>query len=90
MSKKAVALSYEKGNVPKVIAKGEDEIAEKIIEYAEKLNIPIQKNELLVEALSHIELTKEIPPELYKAVAELLAFIYRMDEAKYRMKVASK
>jgi len=56
-----------------------------MIEVAEAEGIPIQKNEVLVEALMQIELTKEIPPQLYRAVAEILAFVYRLEKAKSRV-----
>lgn len=77
--KKAVALKYERGkdNAPRVIAKGKGYIGEKIIQIAKEHNIPIKEDPVLVEALSQIEINQEIPPELYKAVAEILAFIYR-------------
>ncbi|WP_029521747.1 FlhB-like flagellar biosynthesis protein [Persephonella sp. KM09-Lau-8] len=77
--KKAVALKYERGkdNAPKVIAKGKGHIGEKIIQIAKEHNIPIKEDPVLVEALSQIEINQEIPPELYKAVAEILAFVYR-------------
>ncbi len=77
--KKAVALKYERGKdkAPKVIAKGKGHIGEKIIQIAKEHNIPIKEDPVLVEALSQIEINQEIPPELYKAVAEILAFVYR-------------
>lgn len=77
--KKAVALKYERGkdNAPRVIAKGKGYIGEKIIQIAKEHNIPIKEDPVLAEALSQIEINQEIPPELYKAVAEILAFIYR-------------
>ena len=76
--KKAVALEYDeyKDNAPKIIASGKNEIAKNIIQIAQKNNIPIKKDEDLVEMLSQIELNKEIPTELYKAVAEIFSFIY--------------
>jgi len=80
----AVALSYARGDIPRVIAKGTGEIAKRIIATAQELGIPVQQNELLVEALARIELTGEIPPELYQAVAEVLAFVYRLDDAYKR------
>ncbi|EGW38133.1 flagellar biosynthesis protein FlhB [Desulfosporosinus sp. OT] len=61
-----------------------------MIEAAEAEGIPIQKNEVLVEALMQVELTKEIPPQLYRAVAEILAFIYRLDKTKLRATRSSK
>ena len=81
-SEKAAALKYDQTGAPRVVAKGRGEIARKMIQTAEAEGIPIQRNEALVEALIQIELTKEIPPQLYRAVAEILAFIYRLDRAK--------
>lgn len=79
---KATALIYDQAGAPRLVAKGVGEVARKIIEAAETEGIPIQKNAVLVEALMQVELTKEIPPQLYRAVAELLAFIYRLENAK--------
>ncbi len=77
--KKAVALKYDKQkqNAPKVTAKGEGETANNIIKLAKENDIPIQEDKELVEMLSKIELDKEIPPNLYKAVAEVFSFIYK-------------
>ncbi|WP_075363344.1 EscU/YscU/HrcU family type III secretion system export apparatus switch protein [Desulfosporosinus metallidurans] len=82
MREKAAALVYDQTGAPRIVAKGVGEVARTIIEVAEAEGIPIQKNELLVEALMQVELTKEIPPQLYRAVAEILAFVYRLDTAK--------
>jgi flagellar biosynthesis protein len=81
---KAAALVYDQMGAPRVVAKGVGEVARKMIEAAEAEGIPLQKNEVLVEALMQVELTKEIPPQLYRAVAEILAFIYRLEKAKSR------
>lgn len=80
-SPKAVALKYdqEKDGVPKVIAKGRGEIAEKIIEIARANNLPLYEDKNLVQILEALELETEIPPDLYRAVAEVLAFIYRLN-----------
>lgn len=77
---KAAALSYKQGkdSAPKVVAKGSGAMAEKILEIARKHNIPLKEDPQLVEVLSALDLNQEIPPELYKAVAEILAFVYRM------------
>lgn len=82
--KKAVALKYdkEKQNAPKVTAKGEGQIANNIIKLAKENDIPIQEDKELVEMLSKIELNKEIPPNLYKAVAEVFSFIYKYSKTK--------
>lgn len=81
MKKKAVALAYDQIGAPRVVAKGEGEVARKIIEIAESDGIPLQKDNLLVEALLQVELTKEIPMQLYQAVAEVLAFVYQLEKA---------
>lgn len=80
--KKAAALAYDSVGAPRVVAKGEGLLAKKIIALAQEQGIPVQNNDLLVEALMQIELSKEIPPELYQAVAEILAFIYKLDKLK--------
>lgn len=79
MKEKAVALAYDKIGAPRVVAAGKGEIARNLIKAAQAEGIPIQSDVGLVEALLRIEVGQEIPPELYKAVAELLAFIYKMD-----------
>ena len=80
MKEKAVALQYDKMSnaAPKVVAKGEGITAKKIIELATANEIPIQKDEDLVELLSKVELDREIPSEMYKAVAEVFAFLYKI------------
>ena len=74
----AVALHYDKSGAPRVVAKGRGGIGEKIIELAKAHDIPIEENEVLAGALSNVELGDEIPPELYKAVAEVLVFVLRL------------
>lgn len=78
--KKAAALRYEakKDAAPKVVAKGSGKIAERILQIAKEHNVPIKDDPQLVEVLSTLDLYQEIPPELYRAVAEILAFVYRM------------
>ena len=80
-SPKAVALKYDhqKNKAPRVIATGRGEIAEKIIEVAKAHNVPLYEDKNLVQLLEALELETEIPPELYRAVAEVLAFIYRLN-----------
>lgn len=79
MKEKAAALAYDQSGAPKVVAKGSGETARKIIEQALEHGIPIQKDEILVEALMKVDYGEEIPPQLYQVVAELLAFVYRLD-----------
>jgi len=75
---KAVALKYdmEKNNAPSVIAKGKGKTASNIIKLANEHDIPIKKDEDLIELLSKIDIDKEIPAGMYKAVAEIFSFIY--------------
>ncbi len=80
--KKAAALEYniEKDNAPKIIASGKGEIAKKILEKAKEENIKIEKDQDLAEILVQMEIGEEIPPELYEVIAEILAFIYELEE----------
>lgn len=80
--KQAVALSFdgESDNAPKVIAKGKGFIADELIKVALSHNIPIQEDANLVELLSQLEMNESIPEELYEVVAEIFAFIYRIDK----------
>jgi flagellar biosynthesis protein len=82
--KKAVALKYERGKdaAPKVAAKGRGSVADKILALARQNRIPIEQDSTLMEALYRLDINEEIPEELYKVVAELLAFIYRMNTLK--------
>jgi flagellar biosynthesis protein len=77
---KAAALKYERGvnAAPQVVAKGSGLIAEKIISLAMENGVPVHEDHNLIEILSTIDLYEEIPSELYKAVAEILAFVYKM------------
>jgi flagellar biosynthesis protein len=81
--KKAVALRYraEMAEAPKVVAKGKGFVAENILQRAKEHQIPIQEDPSLVEMLSKLDVNQQIPPELYQVVAEILAFVYRMDKA---------
>ncbi len=78
----AVALKYdrEKMNAPRVSAKGNNIMAEKIIEVAKQYNIPIMRNVPLAHSLNELEIGDEIPEELYEAVAEVLTWVYKMRE----------
>ncbi|BBI34459.1 EscU/YscU/HrcU family type III secretion system export apparatus switch protein [Cohnella abietis] len=78
---KAVALKYDpaQGSAPTLIAKGQGVIADEIMRRALEHGIPVQEDPSLVEVLSKLDLDQEIPPELYKLVAEVLSFVYRSD-----------
>ncbi len=85
---KAVAIIYDeaKSRAPKVIASGKGVLAEKIIETARAAGIHIQQDPNLVEMLAKVPIGDEIPVELYQTVAEVLAFVYQMNE-KFKAKV---
>jgi flagellar biosynthetic protein FlhB len=76
----AVALAYERGGggAPKVVAKGVDHLAARIRAAAEKHGIPLVANPPLARALYTVELDREIPPEHYEAVAEIIAYVWRL------------
>ena len=82
--KKAVALGYNRSqdNAPKVLASGAGEIANKIISLAKEHDIPIKEDPDLIEILSKVEVDQEIPPNLYKAVAEMFSFLYKITNKK--------
>ena len=82
--KKAVALRYDRQNfdAPIVSASGQGELARKILELAGEAGIPIQEDPDLVEVLSKVPVGDEIPVEIYQAVAEILAFVYRLNQEK--------
>ena len=72
----AVALHYDEVTAPRVVAKGTDEIAQKIFEIARRHQVPLQENKELVQLLSKVDLGEQIPEMLYLAVAEVIAFAY--------------
>ncbi len=77
----AVALKYDrkKARAPIVVAKGADHVAEKIKELARNHHVPVIENRPLAQSLyKHVEIGKEIPENLYRAVAEILAYVYRL------------
>ncbi|MCB0325359.1 MAG: EscU/YscU/HrcU family type III secretion system export apparatus switch protein [Bdellovibrionales bacterium] len=80
--KRAVALQYGEGDkAPKVVATGAGEIAKRILELAAENNVPIREDDSLVDILGKLDVGYEIPEETFRAVAEILAFLYRTDEA---------
>jgi flagellar biosynthesis protein len=81
----AVALTYmQDGRAPRVVAKGSGWLAEEIIRRAREANVYVHKSPELVSLLMQVDLDDRIPPALYVAVAELLAWLYRLEskEAK--------
>lgn len=81
--KKAAALTYEKGSeAPVITALGKGEIAKRIIETAKANNVPVFENSDLVDTLLQLDIGRQIPPELYGIVAEILVFISDVDRLK--------
>lgn len=82
--KKAVALKYDPiaSGAPKVTAKGAGELANRIIQKALENGVPVKEDPDLVEVLAGLDLEAEVPPEVFMAVAELLAFVYSMNKKK--------
>jgi flagellar biosynthesis protein len=76
----AVALAYESGDfAPRVLAKGRGAIAEHIISIAQQKGIFVHESKALVSLLMQVDLDAHIPPELYQAIAEILAWLYRLE-----------
>ena len=77
----AVALAYAPGEAaPKVIARGRGLIAEEIVRRAKEHGIYVHESPELVALLSQVDMDDHIPPQLYIAVAELLAWLYRVEQ----------
>ena len=77
----SVALSYDGSNAPKVVATGEGEIAAAIKARAEAAGVPVVEDPKLAFLLAQVPLGDEIPRALYRAVAEVLVFVMRMELA---------
>lgn len=76
----AVALAYESGDfAPRVLAKGRGAVAEHIIAIAKEQGVFVHESKELVSMLMQVDLDDHIPAELYQAIAEILAWLYRLD-----------
>jgi len=86
--KAAVALGYDpaKDNAPRIIAAGKGELAEALLAMAEKHKVPIYTDHPLANALVKLEIGAYVPPELYAAIAEVLAFLWSMERDQARLK----
>lgn len=81
--KKAAAIKYDIGDsAPTVLAKGQGLIADKILEKAEEVDLPIYRDPELVDELTKLNIGDYIPEELYKVVAEILVFVTDLDKYK--------
>ena len=79
----AVALAYASGDTaPRVVAKGRGLLAAEILRRAQAAGIPVHASRELVSLLMQVDLDRHIPPELYRAVAELLAWLYRLEHGE--------
>ena len=80
----AAVIKYDalKDDAPRITAKGAGHLAEKIISLARKHNIPIREDANLVQVLMKLDIDRQIPPELYRAIAEILVFVYTLNERR--------
>ena len=80
--KSAVSIQYKgkTAKAPKITAKGKGLMGEKIVALAKEHGIPIKEDPDLVHLLSQVDINEEIPPDMYRVVAELLAFIYKINQ----------
>jgi flagellar biosynthesis protein len=79
----AVALAYGAGDpAPKVVAKGKGLVAEQIIARAQDAGVFVHESKELVALLMEVDLDRQIPPALYRAIAELLAWLYHIESAQ--------
>lgn len=82
-NQQAIALAYASGDpAPKVVAKGRGLIAEQIIARAKEHHVFVHESKDLVALLMQVDLDDHIPPALYQAIAEILAWLYRLEEGK--------
>lgn len=80
----AVALKYvmHEDPAPRVVAKGRGALAEAIVRLAKAHGVPVHPDRDLAEVLDRLDLDAFIPPELYRALAEVLAYVYRMNRTR--------
>lgn len=76
--RQAIALSYDGHQAPTLTAKGDDELAEAILAMAREYEVPIYENAELVKMLARLELGDSIPEALYRTIAEIIAFAWRL------------
>jgi flagellar biosynthesis protein len=74
----AIALKYDGTHAPTLTAKGDEELAEEILRIARDYEVPIYENAELVRLLARMELGESIPQELYRTIAEIIAFAWNL------------
>jgi flagellar biosynthesis protein len=74
----AVTLKWEGQGAPRVTAKGHGGVADRILALAAEHGVPLREDPVLVDVLSRVDIGREIPPALYRAVAEVIAFAYSL------------
>ena len=85
--KKAAAISYNPGEeAPKIIAKGKGMVADNILERAKIHDIPVYKDEVLVDTLTKFDIGDYIPEELYQIVAEVLVYVTKVDKLQDKIR----
>ena len=77
-TRQAIALKYDGKQAPTLTAKGDDELAEAILKLAREYEVPIYENAELVKLLARMELGDSIPQELYRTLAEIIAFAWQL------------
>ena len=82
--RRAAALRYDAGDdaAPKVVATGRGHVAERIVAEARAAGVPVRDDAALADALAGLDLGAQVPEELYRAVAEALAWAYRLDAGR--------
>lgn len=80
--RRAVALKYDPADsgAPKVVAKAAGVTADRMLAIARQNGVPIREDKALVSVLSKLNIDQEIPPQLYRAVAAILAFLYKANQ----------
>ena len=82
--RRAAALQYDqdRDRAPRLVAQGEGHVAERILALAREHGIPIHEDAAVVDLLARLDVGTEIPPELYRVVAEIIGFVYRLQRAQ--------
>jgi flagellar biosynthesis protein len=83
----AVALGYrpDEDTAPRILAKGWGRMAERLMEEARSRGIPLREDPVMATLLARVDVDQEIPPILYRAVAEILAFIYALNDKEEKI-----